>query len=235
VQVFLISQKKQNLMNYKLIRSVAAIAVIGMLATACQKEGVSKKESALDLNGATRANASLVSDCDWNHDTVDVSATGYSYASTTPKAFTFPSGPTIQFEGNAGSFIRPVTAKWYVGIDAVENECEAWSAIRLGILRKNNASYKGAAPASNPCNVVGYNTSLTSYGLGYYAYSQTPPNQPVITDNVVIWNNTSGTDDCSDLTPPSSTSAYVIAVESFTVTGAPPTVMSRVIFKWRAL
>ncbi|UYQ95102.1 hypothetical protein MKQ68_08335 [Chitinophaga horti] len=222
-------------MNYKLIRSIAAVAIVGMFATACQKEGVTKSEEVLTLNGATRASSALLQDCEWNTDTINATGTSYAYAGTVPTSFTFPGGPTIQFEGNAASFIRPVTTDWFIGVDALENACEDWSTIRLGILRKNNAAHKGAAPASNPCNVVGYNTVLTSYGTGYYAYSQTPPNVPVVTRNVVLWYNANGTSDCYDAAPPAGAQAYVISVQSFTVTGAPPTLANQVIINWRAL
>jgi hypothetical protein len=217
----IINHKPKN-MKIKIMNSLLmGSAVIALILGSCQKQGdklPGRNELANTgkiLLGCTLTDTSIVGSgssfndyCSWNH--VDVSLAG---------------GPAIRWEGFSNSFIRPVTAQYYIGTTAIGDTCDNWTTIRSKITVKN--AHLGTDPncaTARRYNVVGINgpfAGVFDYGLGYYSY--TIPT-PTVDSAVVIWRDTSISGDSTVSNPASllTTNAFVIYVRSFAVGGSGP-------------
>ncbi|RAJ04144.1 hypothetical protein LX64_03022 [Chitinophaga skermanii] len=203
---------------------LVAFATLGMVG--CQKS-TSEPGSNADVNPSappltcetcTRATTRTVVS-----DATCLSAFG-DYCAWTPKRDTLctSSGPVLQFEGNNLSFIRPVTAGWYVGV-VDSTLASTWCTIKANLEYKaNNLGTDPPTCLYSPTgntNVVGmtgvYNDGTYSYDfdLGYYSYSS-----PVVTIDkwIVIWSGGGSTS--TNAAP--ATRAYLIKVRTFTLSTA---------------
>jgi hypothetical protein len=200
-----------------------------LLFASCQKA----VDNTPNSNGNEQALTSTLStariaveDCLANLDSISGVGTGFSYTNWTPATKALGSGPTLQYEGQYISFIRPATASWYIGTISNDAACSDWDALIDVISVKNESSNVGTAPA-NPYNVVGFNS--TTYGLGYYVYNS---QVPTITQSVVIWKDTNSTSDSFVSSPADATEAYVLQVQSINPGGAPPSLTSKIVYKY---
>lgn len=205
------------------------VAFCSLIFASCQKS-----VDTIPANGGngqpqsnTLSNARIaVEGCLATADTVNGTGNGYTYTNWTPISKVLGAGPTLQFEGHYTSFIRPLTASWYVGVISNDSACAGWDNLIDVINVKNISGNIGTAPA-NPYNVVGYRSS--TYGLGYYAYATTVP---TVETTVVIWKDASSTSDSYVSSPANATEAYVLQVQSIAPGGAFPALTSQVIYKY---
>ena len=132
---------------------------------------------------------------------------------------TGPTGPELSFEGQFNSFIRPLTSGWSIGIIPLNQYDSTWANLTI----EAEANDPGDFPNEQcpnfdalPGGVVGLDGSFTppspgapvqNWGLGYYNY-ELMPNQPNITDAIVVWKG--GT----SLDPTNATEAFVIRVDA---------------------
>jgi hypothetical protein len=219
--------------NFLPLLSLAAI--ITLMIISCDKKSEKTKHDT-----AVAANESVL-DCTLTEASVNGSGTDFNYYSAwTPTTFTIPSGPQIKFEGFSNSFIRPVTANWYIGTIALADTCNSWASIKGNIVVRNGN--EGDAPDTtgfSPCNVVGINGTFAGvdYGLGYYSYNS-GSHVPTVNSTIVIWNDAGGNSDpCYASTPAnlSAPQAYIIRVRRFVVTGSAPPYSDVVYFAYKAI
>jgi hypothetical protein len=204
------------------------IAFASLIFAGCQKSvdttpaNGNEQTQSNTLSGARIA----VDGCLATTDTVNGTGNGYTYTNWTPTSKVLGTGPTLQFEGHYNSFIRPLTASWYVGVINSDSACSDWDFLIDVITVKNATGNVGSAPA-NPYNVVGYRNS--TYGLGYYVYASTVP---TVDRTVVIWKDNSSTSDTYVSSPANASEAYVLQVQSIAPGGVFPALTSQVIYKW---
>ena len=204
------------------------IAFCSLIFASCQK---SVDTTPANGNGQVQSNALsnarvAVADCLATADTVNGTGNGYTYTNWTPTTKVLGTGPTLQFEGHYSSFIRPLTASWYIGTINSDSACADWDDLVAVVSVKNALGNVTSAPA-NPYNVVGYRSS--TYGLGYYVYASTVPS---VDRTVVIWKDASSTSDSYVSNPANASEAYVLKVQSITPGGVFPALTSQVIYKW---
>lgn len=205
------------------------IAFCSLIFAGCQKsvDTTPANGSNAQTQSNSLSNARVAAeDCLATTDTVNGTGNGYTYTAFTPTSKVLGTGPTLQFEGQYISFIRPTTTSWYVGTISSDNACADWEDLTSLISVKNASGNVGSAPA-NPYNVVGYRS--TTYGLGYYIYSNTTP---AVDRTVVIWKDENGTTDSYVSDPADATEAYVLQVQSITPGGTYPALTSQVIYKY---
>lgn len=205
------------------------IAFCSLIFASCQKavdttQAGSGSEQALTSTLSTARIA--VEDCLATLDSVNGTGNGYSYTNWTPATKALGSGPTLQYEGQYISFIRPATASWYIGTISNDVVCADWDDLIAAISVKNESANVGTSPA-NPYNVVGYRSS--TYGLGYYTYAGT---LPVVDRAVVIWKDASSTSDSYVSSPVNATEAYVLQVQSINPAGTFPNLTSKIVYKY---
>lgn len=205
------------------------LAFGSLLFASCQKA----VDNAPNSNGNEQAlNSTLstariaVEDCLANTDSVSGTGTGHSYANWTPATKALGAGPTLQYEGQYISFIRPATASWYIGTISNDAACASWDELIDVISVKNESSNVGTVPA-NPYNVVGYRSATN--GLGYYIYSSMVP---TVDRTVVIWKDASSTSDSYVSSPADATEAYVLQVQSINPGGAVPALTSKIVYRY---
>jgi hypothetical protein len=205
-----------------------SIAICSLIFASCQKNVDTTTGGSNESEGTSALSTARIAavDCLATTDSVIGTGTGYSYANWTPATKALAAGPTLQYEGQYSSFIRPATASWYIGTISNDAACSEWDALIDVISVKNESSNVGTAPA-NPYNVVGYTSS--TYGLGYYTYSSTVP---IVDRTVVIWKDASSTSDSYVSSPANATEAYVLQVQSINPGGAPPTLTSKIVYKY---
>lgn len=213
-----------------LLLVILLAATTDLVLTGCDKKSNKSKEDQL-----VTAKTELL-DCTLTDTNVTSTGTNFNYyTSWVPVTFTFPSsGPQIRFEGFSNSFIRPVTANWYIGTTVLADTCSSWADIKSHVTAES--SDPGDAPDSvgySPCNVVGINGIFNSvdYGVGYYGYNG-GSHVPTVNYAVVIWKDANNTNVCVQSNPVNATEAYIIRVRNFVVTGS---YSSRVNFAYRAL
>lgn len=201
------------------------IAFCSLIFASCQKSVDTAANEQAQSNALSNARI-VVEGCLATADTVIALGNGYTYTNWTPTSKVLGAGPTLQFEGQYGSFIRPLTASWYVGSINTDSSCSDWDFLIDVISVKNASGNVGTAPA-NPYNVIGYRS--TTYGLGYYVYNST---LPTVDRSVVIWKDNSSTSDSYVSSPANATEAYVLQVQSITPGGTFPALTSEIIYKW---
>jgi hypothetical protein len=204
------------------------IAFCSLLFASCQKAvdntpGNSNEQALTNTLSTARIAAE---DCLANTDSVSGVGNGFSYTNWTPATKTLGTGPTLQYEGQYISFIRPATASWYIGTISLDSVCAGWDELIDVISVKNESTNVGTGPA-NPYNVVGYRSA--TYGLGYYTYAST---LPTVDRAVVIWKDESSASDSYVSSPASATEAYVLQVQSINPGGAPPSLTSTIVYKY---
>ena len=160
--------------------------------------------------------------------------------------------PTLGFEGQFNSFIRPLTGGWFIGTIPLSQYNNSWSTMTF----TTEASNPGTSPsgicgpqsgssafATPPTNVVGLDGSIfvpgpgggtNDFGVGYYNYAL-DPNTPNVIRAVVVWRGSSNTN------PAGATEAYAIRVDALNSIdgpdsngdGQPDFFTSQVIFDYR--
>jgi hypothetical protein len=104
------------------------IAFASLIFAGCQKSvdttpaNGNEQTQSNTLSGARIA----VDGCLATTDTVNGTGNGYTYTNWTPTSKVLGTGPTLQFEGHYNSFIRPLTASWYVGVINSDSACSDW-------------------------------------------------------------------------------------------------------------
>ncbi|HEX6431644.1 MAG TPA: hypothetical protein VF008_28330 [Niastella sp.] len=204
------------------------IAFCLLIFASCQKNvDTTPAGSNSESLTSTLSTASIaVEDCLAITDSVTGTGTGHSYANWTPSTKALGAGPTLQYEGQYISFIRPATASWYIGTISNSAACSDWDELIDVISVKNALANVGTAPA-NPYNVVGYRNA--TYGLGYYFYSSTVP---TVDRTIVIWKDVNSTSDSYVSNPADATEAYVLQVQSINPGGAIPSLTSKIVYKY---
>lgn len=204
------------------------IAFASLIFAGCQK---SVDTTTANGNGQPQSNtlsgARIAAEgCLATADTVNGTGNGYTYTNWTPTSKVLGTGPTLQFEGHYNSFIRPLTASYYIGTINTDSTCFAWDDL-IDVIQVKNATGNVTSSPANPYNVVGYRSA--TYGLGYYVYNSTVP---TVERTVVIWKDNSSTSDSYVSSPANASEAYVLQVQSITPGGVFPALTSQVIYKW---
>jgi hypothetical protein len=144
------------------------------------------------------------------------------------------SGPSLQFEGQFSSFIRPASANWYIGTTELSYKDSSWCWISTHITAKNLTGNVGDYPDCGDSrvqeNVLGLNGSFggQNFGLGYFSYVT---GVPTVQKSIVIWSGGTSTPD----DPTGATCAYVITVNNLRSLGGPGNWFGRVVYSYRCL
>lgn len=220
-------------------KAIFCIAIIAAAFASCKKNA--SDSSGLGLNGASASTNAALADCLPNATTITgntvLLANFGNYAAWGNVPFTFPSsGPSINWEGQFNSFIRPTTTNWFVGEVNFADTCDTWATLRTKIVVKNVPANVGTDPttgvSAGPYNVVGVNGATTmppaTYNLGYYLYNEST-HVATVNKVVVIWKVTPtlGTWPTANTAAnlASATAAYIINVKAINPipVGSPPT------------
>ena len=218
----------------KFNKLMAFLILIGFMAvTSCDEQeeinpSPNVESGSLDLEGNGTppglANCQGNNNVTLNGDTVQTGPAAGQYCSFGDILYTLcstgPAGPELSFEGQFNSFIRPLTSGWFIGIIPLNQYNNTWANMTI----QAEAGNIGDLPDeqcngffASPEGVVGLNGSFTppfppgapsqNFGLGYYNYDL-GPNEPNITDAIVVWRGGTSTD------PSNATEAFAIRVNA---------------------
>jgi hypothetical protein len=218
---------------YKLITGATLVTIA---VVACNKQY--DKTSPNTVTNSRSSNLVTCECCASGTDSItgpSVSSPAASYCNwgTTEKQLC-ASGPALQFEGQFSSFIRPVSADWYIGTTDTTYKDSSWCWISTHVAPKNDLSNIGDVPDCGDNriqeNVLGLNGTFggQNFGLGYYSYVL---GTPVVQKSIVIWSG--GTSTSTD--PTGATCAYVITVQYLRSLGGPGNWFGRVVYSYRCL
>lgn len=213
-----------------------AIATICFALASCGQQESKQKLLPRDTRAA---GASILASCLSGTASVTVSGTGFAYNNWTPVTWSFPSGPSVRFEGQYGSFVRPLpTDTFFVGTFSLADTCNTWASIATTVLVKNASANVGTSPtttdnAAGPYNVVGTDGTVGTafFNLGYYVYSSTT-HAIVINDAIAVWGINGQTTKSTVTNPSSSRTAYIIRILSITPGGTTTAPTAAISFRW---